>query len=180
MDNSRVRVRYCRALQALAHEKGLEKEILDNMQKLLEVINASPDFVQFLHNKSLAPSIKKKIFKNIFSESLEDLTIRFFEIIVDYQHEEMLKAIVYHYIESDRKRQGIIKAKLTTATPLSTAFKKQLHARLEKLLNSKLDLIEHVDPTIIGGFILRVDDRQLNASIQAKLNDIKEKLITGR
>ncbi len=180
MDNSRVRVRYCKALQETAHEKGLEQQIQSDMHQLLKIVTESPEFVHFLHNKSLMPSVKKKIFNNLFGESFEELTLRFFNLIVDNQHEEMLKTIVYHYIETDRERRGILRAKLTTATPLSAAFKSQIQSRLEKSLNSKLDLNEYVDPSIIGGFILRVNDRQLNASVQAKLNDIKEKLITGR
>jgi F-type H+-transporting ATPase subunit delta len=180
MDKSRVRVRYSKALQASAKEMGLEQQIQSDMQQLLKIVNESPEFVHFLHNKSLMPSVKKKIFKNLFGEAFEELTLRFFNLIVDYQHEDMLKTIVYHYIETDRERMGILRAKLTTATPLSAVFKTQLQSRLEKSLNSKLDLDEHIDPSIIGGFILRVNDHQLNASVQAKLNEIKEKLITGR
>ncbi|MFB6342900.1 ATP synthase F1 subunit delta [Saccharicrinis sp. FJH62] len=179
MDNSRVRVRYCKALQELAVEKKLEDAILQDMKQLLRVIQESEDFKKFLKNTTLTPSKKKTVMHALFKGKLNALTLSFLDLVFDYERESMLLTIVYHYIESARLAKGIRKATVTTAVDIDPGFKKKLYQKLEKSMGSKLEFEEKVDPEIIGGFILRVDDLQLDASISGKLAKIKKSLINS-
>lgn len=179
MENSRVRIRYSKALRELANEKNLNKEVLEDMQQLLNVINNSEDFKSFLKNSTIKPSQKKAIIHALFNDKMNALTLRFLDLVISYERESMLKTIVYHYIESSRLEQGIRKATLTTAVNIGSDFKSKLYSKLEKGIGSKLKFEEKTDPELIGGFILRVDDLQLDASIKGKLAKIKEQLINS-
>lgn len=179
MDNSRVRVRYCKALSELAQEKKLEDKVLEDMKQLLNVLNESEEFNAFLQNGTLAPSKKKAVMHALFDKKLNALTLSFLDLVFNYEREPMLKAIVYHYIESARLAKGIRRATVTTASEIGVQFKDKLYKQLEKGIGSKLEIEEKIDPDIIGGFILRVDDLQLDASIKGKLAKIKESLINS-
>ncbi|MFB6317104.1 ATP synthase F1 subunit delta [Saccharicrinis sp. FJH54] len=179
MDNSRVRVRYCKALRELAAEKKLEDQVLEDMKQLLRVIQESEDFKKFLKNTTLTPSKKKTVIHALFKGKLNALTLSFLDLVFDYERESMLLNIVYHYIESVRLAKGIHKATVTTAIETDPAFKKKLYQKLEKSMGSKLEFEEKINPELIGGFILRVDDLQLDASIRGKLAKIKKSLINS-
>lgn len=179
MDNSRVRIRYCKALRELAVEKKLEEVVLNDMKQLLNVIRESEDFKNFLDNTTLAPSKKKSVMQKLFKNKVNALTLSFLDLVFDYQRENMLLPIVYHYIETARLAQGIRRATVTTAVEMKPAFKKQLYKKLEQSMGSKLEMEEKVKPEILGGFILRVDDLQMDASIKGKLANIKKSLINS-
>jgi F-type H+-transporting ATPase subunit delta len=179
MDNSRVRVRYCKALRELAIERKLDKVILGDMKQLLRVIQESEDFRKFLKNTTLALSKKKSVIHALFKGKLNALTLSFLDLVFEYERESMLLYIVYHYIESTRLANGIRKATVTTAVDIDPGFKKKLYQKLEKSMGSKLEFEEKTDPSIIGGFILRVDDLQMDASIRGKLAKIKKSLINS-
>lgn len=179
MDNSRVRVRYCKALQELAVEKKLETKVLEDMKQLLHVIQETDDFKAFLNNTTLTPSKKKSVMHALFKGKINALTLSFLDLVFNYERENMLLPIVYHYIESSRRAQGIRHAVVTTAVDVKPKFKTQLYKKLEKSLGSKLEVEEKVDPDILGGFILRVDDLQMDASIKGKLANIKKSLINS-
>jgi len=76
-----------------------------------------------------------------------------------------------------RKDKGIVSAKLTTAGLIDMDDKTNLSEMLKKAFNSKIELEEVLDKDIIGGFILRVDDQELDASVSNQLNQIKRALI---
>ena len=83
------------------------------------------------------------------------------------------------FVHETKKHRGITESVLTTAVKIDPELKKQVSGMIEKLLDTKVDLKENIDESIIGGFILRVEDNYVDASIRNKLRKIRSELVTG-
>lgn len=179
MNNSRVRIRYCKALFELAKEQNVQEAVLKDMKTILQVFKDVPEFALFLKDRRLVPSRKKAIFRQILEKSINPLSLKFLDLIVDYKREDQLYIMAYHYVEISRKALGIKRAIITTAVPLDDAFLKTLTLGIQKELKQELELDTKVAPELLGGFILRLEDSQLDASLLAKLEKIKSSFINA-
>lgn len=179
MNSSNVRIRYCKALFELAQEQKVQTEVLADMKTVLQLIDEVDEFPLFLKDRRLVPSQKKAIFQQILGKTVHKLTLNFLNLIVDYNREDQLKKMAYHYVEISRKALGIKRAVITTAVPLNKTFKSKLTGGIQKELNEKLELEEKVKPEILGGFILRLEDQQLDASLASRLEKIKNSFINA-
>ncbi len=179
MNSSNVRIRYCKALFDLAKEQKVQKEVLADMKTVLQLFKEVEEFPLFLKDRRLVPSQKKAIFQQILGKVVHPLTLKFLNLIVDYNREDQLFTMAYHYVEISRKDLGIKRAVITTAVPLMKTFKAELTNGIEKELKEKLELEEKVKPEILGGFILRLEDQQLDASLASRLEKIKDAFINA-
>jgi F-type H+-transporting ATPase subunit delta len=90
-----------------------------------------------------------------------------------------LPQICQYYIDEYKIKLGIKEAFLYTAHPLSEEYKKQIHDFISKKLKLNIELQSNIDPSMIGGFILRIEDQQINASLKSQLKKIKRELINS-
>ena len=117
---------------------------------------------------------KAKVFEAIFPSLNSDLK-SFFNVVINNGRGNQLAAISESFLDKNRELKGIVSATLTSATKLD-------QAQIEKILakagldKAKTQLTEQVDPSIIGGFILRMGDRQIDASIERRFSDMKVQL----
>lgn len=177
MDQSKITVRYAKAFFSLAKEKKL----LDILKKDIEVIAAtgkeSEDFILFLESPVVKTSQKIKILNLIFSEKVHELTIKFLVLIAQNKREVHIPGICRNFLALTREDLGIMSAVITSAEKLSSEALSKAKEVLKRGLNYKIELSEKVNPAIIGGIILRVEDKQLDASVAAQLKKIKAKLL---
>ena len=97
----------------------------------------------------------------------------FIDIIVRKKRENYLEAIAEDFVRQYKAHKNILTAVVTSASGLDDKAKKAV-AELVKVKGSEVELLEKTDPSIIGGLIVRVGDKQVDASIQRKLNDLKQ------
>ena len=90
--------------------------------------------------------------------------------------ESFLSAIARNFISATRKYKGITEVVLTTAVPVNEKIKKQIEELVTRVFNTKVDLKETVDKEIIGGFVLKVEDNFIDASVRNKLKKIQKEL----
>jgi F-type H+-transporting ATPase subunit delta len=175
MNDSKISVRYSRAL----FQSALEKKILDNVNRdmiLISEICKLPDAKEFLHSPIIVPSKKTTIFHNILGDNVEKITLSLIDLVVKNGRERHLPAIARVFIHETLKYKGITESVLTTAVKVDAKVKKQITDLISKVFNTTVELEEKIDSEIIGGFILRVDDNYIDASIRNKLRKIKKEL----
>jgi F-type H+-transporting ATPase subunit delta len=124
-------------------------------------------------------SQKRASMKQIFGDRINAITLNFLDLVVKNRREIYLKDISRNFLALCRKDQGILSATLTSATTIEEGSKENLSTLLSKSFNSKIELEEVVDEEIIGGFVLRVEDQQLDASVSTQLNKIKRELLSN-
>ena len=176
MNESLITVRYVKALFHLAEELKQQEKVKADMEFLLNCIQKSKEF-QFLIETPLV-KIRKKIqfFDELFSKHLNNLTIKFLHLLVNNRRETLLKGICYYYIHFYQKTLGIKKTIITTASPLLPKHREEINNFITRKLKIKLDLHEKVNAEIIGGYILQIEDQQINASLHHQLTQIKREL----
>ncbi|MFT5336463.1 MAG: F-type H+-transporting ATPase subunit delta [Luteibaculaceae bacterium] len=166
--------RYSKSLLQFGEEKKSLDTFASDMEKVLTLFNESKD----LRITMASPLIKNEDKANVFTAvfpSISSELISFFKVVINNGRANCIQAIAHTFIEDNRAKQGIVSATITSAIQLD---KEQVSKILEKVgLNEEKTLVtEKIDPTIIGGFILRMGDRQVDASITRRFSDMKVQL----
>jgi F-type H+-transporting ATPase subunit delta len=175
MNDSKISVRYSKALLQSAINKGIIDGVNDDMIMIMEVCSWT-EVKELLQNPVIRPSKKKEILHNIFKGKIEEITLSLIDLVVLNGREVFLPAIARVFISETRKYKGITQVILTTAIPVNEKIKIQISDLVTSVFNTKVDLKESVDKEIIGGFILKVEDNFIDASVRNKLRMIKKDL----
>ncbi len=175
MSETRIASRYAKPLLELATEKGCLEEVEKDMLQFTAICKESRDFTLMLQNPVLSHFKKLDILRTIFKGKVNDLTMSFFEIISKKDREEYLPEIAREFHRQYNRAKDITEASVTTVMALSDELKKEVEALAKKITGKEIELTERVDPNIIGGFILKIGDRQIDDSISSKLNELKLK-----
>jgi F-type H+-transporting ATPase subunit delta len=178
MNDSKISVRYSRAL----FQSALEKKILDKVNQdmiLISQICKTPETKEFLLSPIIIPSKKSSIFHKMLEDNVEKITLAIIDLMVKNGRESYLPAVARVFIHETLKYKGITESVLTTAVKVDAKVKKQMTDLISEVYSTKVELEEKIDPEIIGGFILRINDNYIDASIRNKLRKIKKELLGG-
>jgi F-type H+-transporting ATPase subunit delta len=176
MNDSKISVRYSKALFQTALEKNIIDKVMDDMLFIIAMVKV-PETKEFLSSPIIPPSKKAAIFQKILKGNVEDMTLSLIELLVKNGRENFLPAIARSFIRETQIHRGITEAVLTTAVPVDATVKKQISDLVANTFSTKVDLKEVIEPEIIGGFILKVDDNYIDASIRNKLRKVKKELL---
>jgi F-type H+-transporting ATPase subunit delta len=175
MNDSKISVRYSRALFQSALEKKMLDKVNQDMIFIAEVCKI-PEAIEFLHNPVIVPSKKRAIFHKMFGDNVEKITLSLIDLVVKNGRESFIPSIARVFIHETMKYKGITESVLTTAVKVDIKIKRQITDLISKVFKTKVELKETIDTEIIGGFILRIDDNYIDASIRNKLRKIKKEL----
>jgi F-type H+-transporting ATPase subunit delta len=175
MDYNRIAVRYAKALLQAANEEHKAEQIYNDLQLIAEPAEQA-DFKAMLNNPVYAVSVKNNIIKNLFSDKIEALTLRLLYLLVKKNRESLLSAVIRNYAQLYRTQQNISRVELTSAAEIQESFNEEVKQIIEKKFNTRAEITYKQDKALIGGFIIDIDDKQLDASIQSKLQKIKKRL----
>ncbi|MCU0471853.1 MAG: ATP synthase F1 subunit delta [Bacteroidales bacterium] len=178
MNNSRISVRYSRALFESALEKKMLDKVYNDMIFISEVC-ILPDMKELLTSPIIVPSKKTAILHKIIGNNIQNITLSLIDLLVQNGRESFLPAVARVFIHQTKEHNGITESVLTTAVKVDNKIKKQIVDLVSGIFKTKVDLKEIVDKEIIGGFILRIEDNYIDASIKNKLRKI-EKELKGR
>jgi F-type H+-transporting ATPase subunit delta len=176
MNDSLISVRYSRAL----FQSALEKKIIDKVNQdmiFISEICKTPEAKEFLTSPIIIPSKKTAILHKMLEGNIEPISLSLVDLTVKNGRERYLPSIARVFIHETMKYKGITESVLTTAVKVNTKVKKQITDLISEVFSTKVELEEIIDPEIIGGFILRIDDNYIDASIKNKLRKIKKELL---
>jgi F-type H+-transporting ATPase subunit delta len=176
MNDSKISVRYSRAIFQSALEKKILDKVYQNMIFISEICKMK-ETKEFLHSPIIIPSKKEDIFHKMLGGNVEKIILSLIDLIVKNGRESFLPAIARVFIHETKKYKGITESVLTTAVKVDDNVRKQITDLISEVFKTKVELKESIDPEIIGGFILQIDDNYIDASIKNKLRKIKKELI---
>ena len=177
MSELRIAARYAKSLLDLSKEKKALDNVVKDIELFAGICESNRDFVLMLKNPIVHHGHKLAVLKKIFSKKVHKITISFFEIITRKNREKFLPEMAKAFLHQYNVENGIVESTVTTASPLSAALKKDISAVLKKLTdNKKVELKEEVNEELIGGFVLRVGDKQIDDSVSSRLREIKLQL----
>lgn len=176
MAETRVASRYVKSLLGLAIEQNAVDAVHNDMLTFSKVVKDSREFALMLRNPIIKHDKKREILEKIFKGRVNKLTLAIFDIITCKNREPLLPAIAEEFHHAYNVYKNIGEATVTTAIPLDAALRAEIEKIVKKLSDKKeVEIKEKVDADMIGGFVLNVGDRQVDASIKNKLKALKVK-----
>ena len=173
MIDHRVANRYAKSLIELAIEKGVVEQVHRDMLSFSELCQTNRDFLLMLKNPIISHSKKRKILHRIFDGKVDPSTLAIFDIITRKNRELHLPAIAEEFVAQYRTYKGIEKATVTTPFPLTEALRTKFKSLIAEQMDGKtVELVEQVDPELIGGFVLKIGDRLMDNSVKHKLQTL--------
>lgn len=173
MKETRVAIRYAKSLLSLAEDQSVLEEVKNDMELISQACADSKEFQTMLKSPIVKADKKLSILKALLESQVNHMTIAFIEIITKKGREAFLAEIAGSFINQYRAKKNITTATVKTAVPMSADMKAQLMELVKKSANGDVELVEEVDADLIGGFVLRISDQQVNASIQNQLHKLK-------
>lgn len=176
MNDSKISVRYAKALFLSA----LEEDSLDVVIKDVNLLQSAfivPGFVEMLVSPVIKTSEKKKLVDVVYGKILSELSLNFMRLILTNKRESYLEGILRNFSGLYRKHKGIKNAELVVPVAVSEEYRKKFLNLLEQVFDAKIELSSKINPDIIGGFILKVEDEQFDASLSSALSRIKKNLL---
>ncbi|WP_417362635.1 ATP synthase F1 subunit delta [Galbibacter sp.] len=178
MKGTRAGLRYAKAVLAHAKEQHTLEEVNQDMESIFKTIQGSSELQYMLQSPVIKLADKKAALTEIFS-GMNVTTEGLIGILVENNRINLLGAIAEKYSELYDALRGEQAAIVTTAVPLTGELEKKVLLKVQELTGKKAVLENKIDPTIIGGFVLRVGDLQYNASVANQLNNLKRDLLNN-
>ena len=173
MSGSRSATRYAKAFLDLAIEQNAVEQAYTDMKFVADVCASNHDFVVFLKSPIIKTDKKQSVLKQIFEGKLSKVSDAYIHLITEKRREIFLPEIAHEFIEQYKENKKILTAVVTTANGIDEAIRKKVMEIVKGVSKSDVVLQEKIDKDIIGGFILRVGDKQVDASVARKLNTLK-------
>ncbi|MCS4167027.1 F0F1 ATP synthase subunit delta [Sphingobacterium sp. BIGb0116] len=172
----KVASRYAKSLIDLASEQGSLETIKEDMDSFIAVLKSSTELQAVFANPIVPLDKKKNILDALFKDKINPNILAFFKIMINKGRGEIVYATAQEFIREYNEVKGIVKATVTSAAPLSEANLAAMKDVLAKETNAQVILINKVDHSLIGGFVVNIGDRQIDASIDGKLNKLERYL----
>lgn len=174
--------RYARALFSLGKEKG-DAELIaygENLSGLVEALRESPQLDRIFRNPVFKVDEKKAVVDAILLKiGAQQMVRNFCHLLADNNRLGFLADIQGYYAQLLDEHQGVSRGEMTTAIELEADLKDALKKSLEEKISRQLVLDYSVNPSILGGLVLKIGDRVLDASLRAQLVAMKETIKRG-
>jgi len=178
MSNIRIASRYAKSLLDLAIEQGKLEKAVDDI-KLFQDAISNRDLLLMVKSPIINGDKKRSVFKAIFDGKIDELTSAFFDIIIKKSRESALPEISQAFMAQYKVHKNITTATVTTAAPIDEEQLGKIKSEMVNLgLGSgSIELVKKIDPEIIGGFILEVNDKLYDASVKSRLAKVKKEIL---
>lgn len=178
MSLNRIAARYAKSIIDLAKETGKLETVKKDMELFSEAIG-NRDLFLMIKSPIIKGDKKISIFKAIFGGKVDELTSSFFDIVIRKGREELLPNIASAFNTQYNEMHNITSAEVVTATEISEALLSEIKSKISALGVSAENVIlkKKVDPSLIGGFILQVGDKLIDASVKSNLAKLRKELV---
>ncbi len=172
MKNTRIALRYSKALFELAVEQNVLEQVHKDMVLVYEVCESNKDFTKMLANPIIKSDKKQAVISLIFKEHLHKMSLAFLLIIARKRREILIEEMSKQFIGLYKNYKGIKPAVIETAVRIDDKIKEKIAAMLKAAIKFEIELTEKINPDLIGGFKLTYDDKSYDASISNKIKKL--------
>ena len=171
---------YARSLLELANGQGPAKEIGQELDDIAKIIDADPSFANFLGNPAVSEEERGRMVERVFGGRVSPLVFNFMGVANRKGRLGIFRQIATAYAELLEAQMGIVEVDVTVAQRLTPEQVDDVRRRVGEALKREVVLHQYVDESIIGGLVLRVEDRLLDASVRAQLQAVRRKLLSAK
>ncbi|MGH2665313.1 ATP synthase F1 subunit delta [Flavobacterium sp.] len=175
MSSTRAAIRYAKAILDMANSKSAANEVSQDMTLIATTIKGNQELDAFIQNPTIKVEVKEGALLEVFA-SVNNVTKGLFHLLLENKRFEILESVAIEYNKLFDEANGIEVAKVTTAIAITPELEAKVLAKIKEFSNKKVTIENIVDASIIGGFILRIGDKQYNASVANRLQVLKREL----
>jgi F-type H+-transporting ATPase subunit delta len=177
--DQRIALRYAQALMDTGKEKNSVAEIARDMKAIDETLREVHELRALLKTPVIRPDIKRKVLHQIFSPHVSPDVMLFIDLLVKKGRADMLDSTTVEFLRLLDEATGTVPAVITSARVLDDSAKQQILSKLEKLSQKKVRASYNVDAQLRGGFVAKVGDTLIDASLQHQLENLREEFKAG-
>ena len=175
MKETRASIRYAKAMLAFAEEASSSQAVNDDMKLLMSLMTKNLDLNELIENPMIGADRKEAVMNAILPKASKE-TKKLFTLLAVNNRMELLPLTCDNFLQLYEAQRGEVKVILTTAIPLTLDLENQVLQKVKKLTDKKVILENKIDSSIIGGYVIKMDDKQFDASILSQLKAIKTTL----
>ncbi len=179
MSNYRVARRYATALLQSAEDENQLEETARDVELIGKTVRESRDLRLVLASPVIPKEKKKRILSDLFGKKTNPITLRFLDLLTEKDREGNLMDIIDEFMRLLDEKGCIVRVDVASAVALTEAQVNRLKEQLELYTGKKIVLNFRLDPSILGGFIIRLDDRIIDGSLSHQLELLREKFLEG-
>jgi F-type H+-transporting ATPase subunit delta len=176
MSIARIASRYAKSLFDLAKNEGKLDKVHQDILYVREVAEL-PDFSAVMKNPLISEEKKENIFRAVFGQKVDDLTLKTLMIMAEHNREAYLNDICLSFHVLYNEERHVSTVLISSAVELSSQTIDNILSEFKAkgIIESQVELKTKIDPSILGGFILQFKDKVYNASIAYKLDQLRNK-----
>jgi F-type H+-transporting ATPase subunit delta len=174
MLDSIISERYARALFNLALENKKLEEVKNDMELLLDTIRSSKEFKHLLVNPVIKPDKKIGVLDAILEGKIDKITKQFYHLLASKRREKFMEGIARAFIEKYKEHKNIVTIEIRTVQRLTETMRNRIIDLLEKRRGITVDLVEILDPKLIGGFIVSTGNVRYDSSLATSIKKLKK------
>jgi F-type H+-transporting ATPase subunit delta len=175
MSGTRAAIRYAKAILEIADSKKVASQVSVDMALISSTINTNAELNTFIQSPTINVEQKESALLEVFANA-NAVTKSLFHLLMENKRFEILDAIALEYNKLFDIMNGVEVAKVTTAIAMDAALEAKVSAKIATFSDKKITIENTIDPSIIGGFILRIGDKQYNGSVANRLQVLKREL----
>ena len=172
---SRAAIRYAKAIYDVANEENSVNEVYKDMSLIKELYGSSIDFKNLLSNSQINYQDKKRAILSLTGKD-NALTEKLIELLIHNKRITIIGDIAISFIQLYNEQNNIKEATVITASPINKQLESEILSKINISNVKSVNLTNIVEPNIIGGFIIRFDGKEYNASVKQNLNNLKKEL----
>jgi len=175
MKSTKSAVRYAKALLELAIEQNKLEAISNDMNAIIAANEETRDFQLFLSSPLIQAEKKVSIFNQLF-DYFEELSLSFVSLITKNGRENILVEIAASFQDQVKAYKGIVPVTLVSSKKLDETTVNAILAKVKPAVKGEIELTEKIDEEILGGFVVKIGNTQVDASVANQLKNLKQRL----
>ena len=176
MKSNKSAVRYATALLELATEHNKVELIEQDILQLLKTAEEVHDFQVFLNSPLIIIDKKISVIKQIFTD-FNQTTIDFLSLVTQNGRETVMIDIAKQFVSLLKAQRGIVPITIISAQQLEDHTKQSILSKISAAITGTAEITEQIDADLIGGFIVRMGDHQIDASVASQLKRLKQQFV---
>jgi len=176
MAHDPINTGYARGLLELAQAESVVARIEEEMFRLRELLKGNPALLEFLKNPNVTREGKRQALAELFQGRVHPLVLNTLIAISDADRTNRLQHIIEEFVALAAASRQKLSGEIITAVKLDDATVAKAAAELSRVTGKNVQLFQKVDPTILGGAIIKVGELIIDGSLRRKLDQIQERL----
>jgi F-type H+-transporting ATPase subunit delta len=177
---SEILAPYAQALMAIAQNQNLLDRFNEDAEMLIQTLEGSEEFAQFLANPLVQPGAKKAVLSQLFGDKVHSYMTNFLMLLVDRKRIQFVDGICKQYQSLLRQLRQTVLAEVVSAYDLTDAQKDTVRQKVTEMTGAnQVDLETRIDRDILGGVVIKVGSQVIDASLRGQLRRVGLRLTSA-